>query len=209
MRASAVKGASALMLSPWYDGSVRSPIVSVPLLRGFANWPAMRPILTTGWPPPYVHTRLICSSTRKVSRTWSTENSSKDSAQSPPKRTKPSPLHARPSSAWSVRTSPAKTSGAEPASSSSAFRRATGSGYFGICLASKLRHEPGDQGDSMLVCRTCRAVRGTPRGAGARRAIARGRVNRSKLRPGRPPGDAIVSAALLYQVRELWQALEK
>ena len=31
--------------------------------RGFANWPAMRPIFTTGMPPPNIMTTDICRST--------------------------------------------------------------------------------------------------------------------------------------------------
>ena len=49
-------------------GSVTSPCVSVSEDRGLANWPAMRPIFTTGSEAPKVSTTAICSSTRNVSR---------------------------------------------------------------------------------------------------------------------------------------------
>ena len=115
-------------------------------------------------------TSAICKMTRNVSRTWSTENSSKDSAQSPPKSTKPSPMHARPSSSWSVRTSPAKTSGAQPASSFSAAASFAASGYVGICFASKFRQELGLQGDVVDAPGGC--AMDMRSGAGPRRAHA-------------------------------------
>ena len=52
--------------------------------RGFANCPAILPILTTGTPPPNMATTAIWRSTRKVSRMRLAEKSPKDSAQSPP-----------------------------------------------------------------------------------------------------------------------------
>ena len=36
--------------------------------RGLANWPAMRPTLTTGVPVPYVSTTAICRMTLSLSR---------------------------------------------------------------------------------------------------------------------------------------------
>ncbi len=47
MRDSGVKS-SPLTASPRYDGSVTPSRVSDTALRGFANWPAMRPTFTTG-----------------------------------------------------------------------------------------------------------------------------------------------------------------
>ena len=59
-------------------------MVSVAAERGLANWPAMRPTFTTGWPPAKVRTTAICRKTRKKSRMLSAECSAKLSAQSPP-----------------------------------------------------------------------------------------------------------------------------
>jgi len=58
--------------------------VSVSEERGLANWPAMRPIFTTGWAPAKVSTTAICRKTRKKSRILSAPCSAKLSAQSPP-----------------------------------------------------------------------------------------------------------------------------
>ena len=62
----------------------RRSCVSVSDERGLANWPAMRPTLTTGQAAPKVSTTAICSSTLKVSRMLLGWNSAKLSAQSPP-----------------------------------------------------------------------------------------------------------------------------
>ena len=52
--------------------------------RGLANWPAMRPIFTTGTPPPNIATTAICSMTLKESLILLALNCEKLSAQSPP-----------------------------------------------------------------------------------------------------------------------------
>ena len=69
-----------------------------------ANWPAMRPSLTTGMPAPKVSTTAICSSTRRVSRILSAWKSAKASAQSPPCRRKARP--AQTSASRSLRCAP-------------------------------------------------------------------------------------------------------
>ena len=56
---------------------------SVGSVRGLANWPAMRPTLTTGSIAPYVRTADICSMTFSRSRIAGAETSLKDSTQSP------------------------------------------------------------------------------------------------------------------------------
>ena len=89
---------------------------SVGLERGLANWPAMRPTLTTGTPIEYVITTAICRMTRSFSRMLSAENSSKLSAQSPAWSRKASPAATWASDACSERASPANTSGGKPAS---------------------------------------------------------------------------------------------
>ena len=50
-RASGV-GSRLLTMSPRKDGSSTPSTTSTGELRGLANWPAMRPILTTGRPAP-------------------------------------------------------------------------------------------------------------------------------------------------------------
>ena len=71
----------------------------------------MRPIFTTGHLAPKVSTTAICSITLKVSRMLSAENSAKLSAQSPPCSRKARPSATSASCAFSLRVSPAKTSG--------------------------------------------------------------------------------------------------
>mmetsp|Transcript_13202 Transcript_13202/g.52910 ORF Transcript_13202/g.52910 Transcript_13202/m.52910 type:complete len:234 (-) Transcript_13202:87-788(-) len=159
---------SALMLSPRYAGSVTPSRVSVVELRGLANWPAMRPILTMGCPPPYVIVSAICSSTRNVSRTLLTENSSKLSAQSPPISTNPSPSVALASDSCSVRTSPANTRGAHASSSRSTRSSSRSFGYSTSWYTRNFRHDDGDH------CATTRSgciatmlsAGGAPRGVG-------------------------------------------
>ena len=83
--------------------------------RGLANWPAMRPIFTTGTPAPKVSTTAICSRTRNVSRMMLAVKSAKLSAQSPPCSTKALPSAtgpAPPSAAAPRRRRPAADSGA-------------------------------------------------------------------------------------------------
>ena len=92
--------------------------------RGLANWPAIRPIFTTGMPAPKVSTTAICSSTRKESRILSAWKSANASAQSPPWSTKPRPAQTSASRSLSVRASPANTSGGQVASLPSTAARA-------------------------------------------------------------------------------------
>ena len=56
-----------------------------------ANWPAMRPTLTTGSIEPYVSTAAICRMIFSFSRMLTAEKSSNDSAQSPACSRKPRP----------------------------------------------------------------------------------------------------------------------
>ena len=58
-------------------------IVSVGEERGLANWPAMRPSLTTGSIEPYVSTAAIWRMIFSFSRMLTAEKSWNDSAQSP------------------------------------------------------------------------------------------------------------------------------
>jgi hypothetical protein len=44
--------AKSLTMSPRYAGSSTPSRVSVPVLRGFAYWPPIRPTLTTGTDAP-------------------------------------------------------------------------------------------------------------------------------------------------------------
>ena len=67
-----------------YDGSSIPSMVSRSAERGLANWPAMRPIFTTGTPPPNIATTAICSMTLKESLILLALNCEKLSAQSPP-----------------------------------------------------------------------------------------------------------------------------
>ena len=80
-----------------------------------------------------------------MSRTASARNSLKDSAQSPPKRTKALPAAAFASCAWRLRASPAKTRGGRSAISVRAFSSSSGSSYLGCWSASRCFHESGDQ----------------------------------------------------------------
>ena len=76
----------------------------------------MRPTLTTGSAAAKVSTTAICRKTRKKSRILSAECSAKLSAQSPPCSRKASPARPCPACVFSLRASPAKTSGGKPAS---------------------------------------------------------------------------------------------
>ena len=67
-----------------YEGRDTPSIVSRSAERGLANWPAMRPTLTTGMPPPYCMVTAICSITRNASRILFALSAVKLSAQSPP-----------------------------------------------------------------------------------------------------------------------------
>ena len=97
-------------------------------VRGFANWPAMRPILTTGNAAANVITTAICRITRKKSRMLLAPCSAKLSAQSPPWRRKASPAATRARCFFRRRASPAKTSGGKVASCFSTSARAAWSG---------------------------------------------------------------------------------
>ena len=55
-------------MCPRNDGISTPFTTSVGDVRGFANWPAMRPTLTTGSVAAYVSTADICSSTLSRSR---------------------------------------------------------------------------------------------------------------------------------------------
>ncbi len=96
---------------PRNDGRSTSPIRSVGLERGLANWPAMRPTFTTGTPIEYVSTTAIWRMTRSFSRMLLAENSSKLSAQSPAWRRKALPAATWASDCCRDRASPANTSG--------------------------------------------------------------------------------------------------
>eukprot|EP00978_Attheya_sp_CCMP212_P018285 scaffold49817_cov43-Attheya_sp.AAC.2 len=89
----------------------------------------------TGMADPKVSTSDICRMTRKVSRTWSTLNSLKASAQSPPMSRKPWPWQARANCSCSDRTSPANTSGEHFSNRVTAAANSSGSSYTGICDA--------------------------------------------------------------------------
>ena len=83
MRDSSVKS-KPLTISPRKAGRVTSPRVSESLERGFANWPAMRPIFTIGIDAPYVSTTAICRIVLMRLRIWSAVAPANVSAQSPP-----------------------------------------------------------------------------------------------------------------------------
>ncbi len=68
---------------PRKDGNSTSPTRSVLAERGLANWPAIRPTLTTGTPAAYVSATAICKMIFSLSRMESALNSANDSAQSP------------------------------------------------------------------------------------------------------------------------------
>ena len=101
----------SLIISPLYEGSFWPFIISKSDDLGFANWPAIRPILTTGFLPPKVKTTAIFNNTLKVSLIKSAENSSKLSAQSPPCNKKAFPDSTFAKSFFRFLTSPANTSG--------------------------------------------------------------------------------------------------
>ena len=118
-------------------------MVSTSAERGLENCPAMRPILTTGQLAPKVSTADICRMTRNMSRMLSALNSAKLSAQSPPCRMNTSPAAARARLAFSLRASPANTSGGNVRSSFSTRISASGSGYSGCCLIGMPRQLSG------------------------------------------------------------------
>src|SRR5215475_10966443 len=124
---------------------------SVAELRGLANWPPMRPILTTGNAAAKVSTTAICRNTRKKSRMLSAPCSAKLSAQSPPCSRKACPTATRPSACLRLRASPANTSGGKLASWRSTWASAAASGYSGSCFAGRLRQFSGAQRWTMML----------------------------------------------------------
>ena len=128
-----------------------SPCVSVSDERGLANWPAMRPIFTTGSEAPNVRTTAIWSSTRKVSRMMLAVKSEKLSAQSPPCRTNALPSDAWARCALSRRASPANTSGGYLPIRASIAASFVWSGYVGTWRIGHSRQESGVQTRAGMV----------------------------------------------------------
>ena len=87
------------------------PRVSVVELRGLANCPASRPILTIGTWAAYVSTTAMDSRVRSLPWMLAAVTPSKVSAQSPPCRMKASPAATLAILLRSSSHSPAKTSG--------------------------------------------------------------------------------------------------
>src|SRR4051794_4821292 len=127
--------------------------------RGFANWPAIRPTLTTGNAAAYVSTTDICSRIRSFSRIVTAEVSWNDSAQSPACRRNARPAATSASESRSARASPAKTSGGMPRSSPRAISARAASGHTGCCSASCSPHDEGVQGVSLTAIRRSVYVR--------------------------------------------------
>src|SRR6476620_11037522 len=113
--------------------------------RGFTNWPAIRPSLTTGSIEPYVSTAAICRITFSFSRMLAAEKSWNDSAQSPACNRKARPAATSASDSRSRRASPANTSGGIEARRSRAASTAAGSGQSGWWSAGRSLQEAGDQ----------------------------------------------------------------
>ena len=134
-------------MCPRKTGRSTSPTRSVGDERGFTNWPAIRPTFTTGSVAPYVSTADICSMIFSFSRMRTVESSLNDSAQSPAWSTKAFPATTPASASRSLRASPAKTSGGEAFSRSSARSACAASGHSGCCSAVSSRHEDGDHED--------------------------------------------------------------
>src|SRR5690348_403031 len=111
--------------------------------RGLANWPAMRPTLTTGEEPAKVSTTAIWRKTRKKSRILLAPCSAKLSAQSPPWSRKASPAATRASAFFRLRASPANTSGGKLASWASTSANALASGKSGTCSTGLVRQLSG------------------------------------------------------------------
>src|SRR4051812_15134596 len=104
----------------------------------------MRPTLVTGLAPAKVSTTAICRNTRKKSRMLSAPCSAKLSAQSPPCKRNPSPAATEASCFFSLRASPAKTSGGKVARRASVSLSAAMSGYAGTWLIGFALQEFGD-----------------------------------------------------------------
>jgi len=144
VRAAASKGA-ALTMSPRYAGRVTPSRVSPSSLRGFAYWPAKRPMRVTRRLPPCTSTRLIC---RRILRRAAIEPGSQPSnvsAQSPPCRMNRSPAAASASWRRSASISKLVTSGGSAASSRRAASSAARSGHSGCWSVGRDRHEDGAQ----------------------------------------------------------------
>jgi hypothetical protein len=99
---------------PRNDGSSTPSTVSVGAERGFANWPAIRPTLTTGSVAPYVSTADIWSSTLSARGSRSPRRAERLGAVAGLEQER-APSTASPSARWSARASPAKTSGGSAA----------------------------------------------------------------------------------------------
>jgi hypothetical protein len=119
-------------------------MVSVLALLGLANWPAMRPTLTTGTPDPYVSTTAIWRMTRSLSRMLSALKSWKDSAQSPAWSRNALPAATSASVDVRARASPANTNGGMVESCLSERSSAASSGQSGCCAAGRSLHDRGD-----------------------------------------------------------------
>ncbi len=102
--------------------------VSTSSERGLANWPAMRPIFTTGRSAPKVSTVAMLRKTQNVSRILLAVNSAKLSAQSPPWSRKALPSATCARLDIKLRASPANTSGGWVFSRASTADSAAGSG---------------------------------------------------------------------------------
>ena len=120
--------AKPLTASPRYAGSVTPSRVSVPALRGLANWPASRPILTTGTCAAYVSTTAMDNRVRSLPWMFAAVTPSRVSAQSPPWRTNASPAATLAIFCRSSSHSPAKTSGGSVRSFATTSSTAAGSG---------------------------------------------------------------------------------
>ena len=79
-----VVNSKSFTASPRYAGKVTPSRVSLSLLRGLANWPAIRPTLTTGKDEKYCNTAAICKIVLIRLRMESAVAPAKVSAQSPP-----------------------------------------------------------------------------------------------------------------------------
>ena len=128
-------GSSEWTACPRNDGSSTPSTTSVDAVRGFANWPAIRPTFTTGSVAPYVSTADICRSTFSFSRIATAETSRNDSAQSPAWSRNARPSATSPSARAALRASPAKTSGGSSRSRSRTASTAAASGQSGCCSA--------------------------------------------------------------------------
>ena len=136
---------------PRNDGISSSSTRSVGEVRGFTNWPAMRPTLTTGSVAPYVSTAAICSMIFSFSRIVIAENSWNDSTQSPACRRNARPSATPASASRSARASPAKTSGGIAASRLRTVSTRSPLGHSGCCAAVNARHEDGDHVEPVTV----------------------------------------------------------